>query len=121
VKNPPCGESQCWGRSKLVALTVADLTDPPDGLRVLIRHSKTDQEGQGLRSPPMIGRSPWPDVGHFILGHHHLGVAVISGLSAPAGAASAVTDGLWRKAEAFACLASLLTNRRSKRLRTPPG
>ena len=34
-------------RSELVALTVADLADAPDGLRVLIRRSKTDQEGQG--------------------------------------------------------------------------
>jgi hypothetical protein len=31
-----------WWRSR-----VADLTETPDGLRVLIRHSKTDQEGQG--------------------------------------------------------------------------
>jgi hypothetical protein len=32
---------------ELCALEVADLTETPDGLRVLIRHSKTDQEGQG--------------------------------------------------------------------------
>jgi integrase len=31
----------------LVALTVADLAEVVDGLRVTIRHSKTDQEGQG--------------------------------------------------------------------------
>ena len=34
-------------RSELVALEVADLAETPDGLRVTIRHSKTDQEGQG--------------------------------------------------------------------------
>jgi hypothetical protein len=33
--------------SELVALTVADLVEVPDGYRVLIRRSKTDQEGQG--------------------------------------------------------------------------
>ncbi len=30
-----------------MALEVADLIEAPDGFRVLIRHSKTDQEGQG--------------------------------------------------------------------------
>ena len=34
-------------RSELCALEVADLTEVPDGLRVLIRRSKGDQEGQG--------------------------------------------------------------------------
>ena len=34
-------------RSELVALEVADLAFEPDGLRIQIRHSKTDQEGQG--------------------------------------------------------------------------
>lgn len=34
-------------RSELVALTVEDLTESPDGYRVTIRKSKTDQEGQG--------------------------------------------------------------------------
>ena len=34
-------------RSELVALGIADLTAAPDGLRVLIRRSKTDQEGEG--------------------------------------------------------------------------
>jgi integrase len=34
-------------RSELVALKVEDLTECPDGLRVLIRHSKTNQEGAG--------------------------------------------------------------------------
>jgi integrase len=34
-------------RSELVALTWDDLVDEPDGLRVTIRRSKTDQEGAG--------------------------------------------------------------------------
>jgi integrase len=34
-------------RSELVALQVGDLIEVPDGLRVLIRKSKTDQEGAG--------------------------------------------------------------------------
>jgi integrase len=34
-------------RSELVALTVADLVEAPDGFRVIIRRSKTDQEGEG--------------------------------------------------------------------------
>ncbi len=34
-------------RSELVALEVADPAFEPDGLRVQIRQSKTDQEGQG--------------------------------------------------------------------------
>ncbi len=49
-------------RSELVALQVADLTETKEGLRVLIRRSKTDQEGQGAddrrsaRSPAAPGR-----------------------------------------------------------------
>jgi site-specific recombinase XerD len=34
-------------RSELVALTVEDLQEAPGGIRVLIRHSKTDQMGAG--------------------------------------------------------------------------
>jgi integrase len=41
------GFSSAFRRSELVALRVDDLIGVPDGLRVLIRHSKTDQEGQG--------------------------------------------------------------------------
>lgn len=35
-------------RSELVALQVADLEDVPEGLRLHIRRSKTDQEGEGV-------------------------------------------------------------------------
>ena len=41
------GFAGAFRRSELCALEVADLAETPDGLRVLIRRSKTDQEGQG--------------------------------------------------------------------------
>lgn len=41
------GFAGAFRRSELVALTVADLIEVAGGLRVLIRKSKTDQEGQG--------------------------------------------------------------------------
>jgi integrase len=41
------GLASAMRRGELCALEVADLTETPDGLRVLIRRSKTDQEGQG--------------------------------------------------------------------------
>jgi integrase len=41
------GFATAMRRSELVALTVEDLTWVEDGVRVLIRRSKTDQEGEG--------------------------------------------------------------------------
>jgi integrase len=41
------GFAGAFRRSELVALNVADLTEAPDGYRVLIRRSKGDQEAQG--------------------------------------------------------------------------
>jgi site-specific recombinase XerD len=41
------GFAGAFRRSELVALLVEDLAEAPDGFRVTIRHSKTDQEGQG--------------------------------------------------------------------------
>jgi hypothetical protein len=41
------GFAGAFQRSELVALQVEDLAEAPDGLRVTIRRSKTDQEGQG--------------------------------------------------------------------------
>jgi site-specific recombinase XerD len=41
------GFAGAFRRSELVALTVADLLEVEGGYRVLIRRSKTDQEGQG--------------------------------------------------------------------------
>ena len=41
------GFAGAFRRSELVALTVADLIDAPGGMRVVIRRSKTDQEGAG--------------------------------------------------------------------------
>ena len=41
------GFAGAFRRSELVALTIADLVEVPDGFRVLIRRSKTDQSGGG--------------------------------------------------------------------------
>jgi site-specific recombinase XerD len=41
------GFAGAFRRSELVALTVADVVEESAGLRVTIRHSKTDQEGRG--------------------------------------------------------------------------
>jgi site-specific recombinase XerD len=41
------GFAGAFRRSELVALEIADLAFEPEGLRVQIQHSKTDQEGQG--------------------------------------------------------------------------
>ena len=41
------GFAGAFRRSELCALDVSDLTKVPDGLRILIRRSKGDQEGQG--------------------------------------------------------------------------
>ena len=41
------GFAGAFRRTELCALEVADLTEVPDGLRILIRRSKGDQEGQG--------------------------------------------------------------------------
>jgi integrase len=41
------GFAGAFRRSELLALTVADLTAIPDGLRVVIRRSKTDPEAEG--------------------------------------------------------------------------
>jgi integrase len=41
------GFAGAFRRSELCALEVADLTEVADGLRILIRRSKGDQEGQG--------------------------------------------------------------------------
>jgi site-specific recombinase XerD len=42
------GFAEAFRRSELVALDVADIAETDAGLRVTIRHSKTDQEGQGI-------------------------------------------------------------------------
>src|SRR5271169_5747355 len=41
------GFAGAFRRSELCALEVSDLVEVPDGLRILIRRSKGDQEGQG--------------------------------------------------------------------------
>jgi site-specific recombinase XerD len=63
-------------RSELVALTVEDLEEVPEGLRVLIRRSKTDQEGEGrtIAIPPGSKLRPiaavkaWLEAAHITTG-----------------------------------------------------
>ncbi len=50
------GFAGAFRRSELVALDVADLTEHADGLRVLLRRSKTDQEGAGIEKAIPHGR-----------------------------------------------------------------
>lgn len=50
------GFSGAFRRSELVALDVEDLADDRDGLRITIRRSKTDQEGQGQEIAIPTGR-----------------------------------------------------------------
>ncbi|GJE59217.1 site-specific integrase [Methylobacterium trifolii] len=50
------GFAGAFRRSELVALDVADLRDDPKGLRVTVRRSKTDQEGQGVEIAIPHGR-----------------------------------------------------------------
>lgn len=50
------GFAGAFRRSELVALDVADLAEHADGLRVIVRRSKTDQEGQGIEKAIPHGR-----------------------------------------------------------------
>jgi site-specific recombinase XerD len=50
------GFAGAFRRSELVALDVEDLREDPEGLRVTVRRSKTDQEGRGLEKAIPHGR-----------------------------------------------------------------
>lgn len=50
------GFAGAFRRSELVALTVADIEEVRDGLKVTIRKSKTDQEGEGQTIAILNGR-----------------------------------------------------------------
>ena len=50
------GFAGAFRRSELVALDVADLREDKDGLRVMVRRSKTDQEGRGFEKAIPHGR-----------------------------------------------------------------
>jgi len=54
------GLASCLRRSELVALRLDDLTRVPEGLRVRISRSKTDQEGKGAVIAVPEGRCLWP-------------------------------------------------------------
>ena len=45
-------------RSELVSLDVADVEQVPEGLRILVRRSKTDREAAGKRKPLPYGSNP---------------------------------------------------------------
>ncbi len=49
------GFAGAFRRSELVALTVEDITEGADGFRVVIRHSKTDQEAHGQEIAILAG------------------------------------------------------------------
>ena len=50
------GFAGAFRRSELVALQVSALAFVPEGLRIMIRHSKTDQDGQGQEIAILNGR-----------------------------------------------------------------
>lgn len=54
------GFGGAFRRSELAALDVADLDERPEGLRVTVRHSKTDQEGAGAVVPIARGAHACP-------------------------------------------------------------
>lgn len=54
------GFAGAFRRSELVALDVADLIEDPEGLRVMVRRSKVDQEGRGFEKAVPHGRTIRP-------------------------------------------------------------
>ena len=54
------GFSGAFRRFELVALNVGDLEETYDGLRITIRHSKTDQEGAVVTIPVCRGSIACP-------------------------------------------------------------
>lgn len=52
------GFAGAFRRSELVALDLEDITITPDGLEVLVRRSKTDQEGTGTVKGIPFGSNP---------------------------------------------------------------
>lgn len=54
------GFGGAFRRSELAALDVVDLAEGPEGLRVTVRHSKTDQEGAGAVVPVTRGAHACP-------------------------------------------------------------
>ncbi|MCJ2015917.1 site-specific integrase [Methylobacterium sp. E-065] len=50
------GFAGAFRRSELVALDVEDLREDPEGLRVMVRRSKVDQEGRGFEKAIPTGR-----------------------------------------------------------------
>jgi site-specific recombinase XerD len=47
-------------RSELVALNIEDIEEAPDGMKITVRHSKTDQEGVGQTIAIPFGKIACP-------------------------------------------------------------
>jgi integrase len=70
------GFASAMRRSELAALDFEDLEETPDGLRVTIRRSKTDQEGhgdviaipRGMITCPVAALKAWLQVAHITAG-----------------------------------------------------
>jgi site-specific recombinase XerD len=56
------GFAGAFRRSELVALNLEDIEETPDGMRITIRHSKTDQEGAGQSIAIPFGKIACPVV-----------------------------------------------------------
>ncbi|WP_378952603.1 site-specific integrase [Pelosinus sp. sgz500959] len=52
------GFAGAFRRSELVAITINDLEFTRDGLTIMLKHSKTDQEGQGYKKGIPYGSNP---------------------------------------------------------------
>lgn len=50
------GFAGAFRRSELVALDIEDLREDPEGVRVMVRRSKVDQEGRGFEKAIPTGR-----------------------------------------------------------------
>jgi site-specific recombinase XerD len=85
------GFAGAFRRSELVALRVEDLTEVPNGLRVIIRHSKTDQERQGhevailrgVRLCPVEAVQRWLEMAGITEGYLFRAVVRGSAIDAP--------------------------------------
>ncbi len=84
------GFAGAFRRSELVALDVSDLREDPEGLRVLVRRSKVDQEGAGLEKaiPAAASFGRCPAAGLARCGGDHRGAGVSAGGPDPTGASS---------------------------------
>jgi len=94
------GFAGAFRRSELVALQVEDIAETPDGFRITIRRSKTDQEGagqeiavlRGTRLRPVEAVRAWLEAAGITSGPIFRGVAKGGRVSGVALSADAVPD-----------------------------